>query len=296
MPWTAYQVILRLHSPLHIGWGRLSYLQRARPYVTGRALRGALVSRVARNKNESGETPGDPYRAVSKTFAQFMAFTYFYPALKNGNGWEAKFPWNREAEFRRRFLNSSVSASLEYPRQTAAEGLLYETEFLSPYTLDSGEPVFLMGYIFVEEERLKTETYDWKSALCRLQLGGERGYGWGEARLAEGGLKPISPDEKLFGEICFDFSKNRPFVCLEPGQKVLAHTEAKCSVLQGQIEPMVGREWRADNPKNRERKHIGQHLAFDGMYYAPGSATLGQAKFVIGEGGYWLYSGEECLP
>lgn len=290
MNWQAYQVALRLHSPLHIGWGRVSYLQRARPYVTGRALRGALVSRVARNQPELlPDEPRDPYRRISKTFAAYMAFTYFYPALKHGNDWKAQFPWEDESGFRRRFLSSYVAAALEYPQQTAAEGLLYETEFISPYALDTNEPVYLLGYIFVDEEHLKTEKYNWKSALRRLQLGGERGYGWGEARLEED-VKPIATNEKLFGEIGFGFEKNRPFVCLDANQNVLAHVSTKCAALRGPLEPVVGREWRADNAKKqkKDRVHIGLNLAFDGIYYAPGSIALRQEKFILGEGGYWL--------
>ena len=75
MSWTAYQIILRLHSPLHIGYREVGYLRRTRPYVTGRALRGALVNRVGRNQDIRGEDPGDPFRAVSKTFAQYLTFT-----------------------------------------------------------------------------------------------------------------------------------------------------------------------------------------------------------------------------
>lgn len=289
MSWQAYAVVLRLESPLHIGAGRVSYLQRARPYVPGRALRGALVSRVARLCNERGEAEGDPYRRASKTFAQFMAFTYFYPALKDAETFKPAFPWEDEPGFRRRFLSSYVAAALEYPQQTAAEGLLYETEFLAPRTLDSGEQVYLMGYIFLDEERLREEKYPWKAALHRLQLGGERGYGWGEARLAEGGLRPIGADTLLFEKIRFGF-ENRPFVRLDARQPVLAHVSANCAVLRGSVEPMVGREWRADNAQKGkdDRVHIGQHLHFDGIYYAPGSLTTQQEKFVIGEGGYWL--------
>jgi len=286
MPWIAYQVVLRLHSPLHIGWGRVSYLQRARPYVTGRVLRGALVSRVARNQNEFGDTAGDPYRKVSKTFAQYLTFTYFYPALQNEAGkWEVCFPWKDEVVFRRRFLSSYVAAALSYPQQTAAEGLLYETEFLSPYTLDTGEPVYLMGYVFVDEEHLRSEKYDWPGAFRRLQLGGERGYGWGEARLADNGIRPISSGEKLFDDIRFELGAERPRLHLDKDQPVLAHTNAEAGSLAGSIEPMVGREWRADN-KN-DRRHVGQHIAFNGMYFAPGSRVLRSSDFNIGEGGYW---------
>lgn len=284
MTWAAYQVVLRLYSPLHIGWGRVSYLQRARPYVSGRVLRGALINRVARNKHESGEDAGDPYRAVSKTFAQYLTFTYFYPALKSARGdWNFHFPWEREADFRRRFLSSYAAASLEYPQQRAAEGLLYETEFIAPYALDDGQPVHLMGYFFVNEERLRTEKYDWKGALRRLQLGGERGYGWGDARLIENGIRKISDvEDKLFGTTRFSLSEKRPVICLKKDQPVLAHTPAKDVTLAGNVEPVVGREWRAD-----KGKYIGQHLAFNDVCFAPGSLALCNSCFAIGEGGYW---------
>jgi len=284
--WNVYRAILRLHSPLHIGWGRISYLQRTRPYVTGRALRGALVSRMARNMHEIGEDPGDPYRAVSKTFAQYLTFTYFYPALEEGGSWQVMFPWENEAQFRRRFLSSYTATALEYPQQTAAENLLFETEYISPYTLDDGKPVYLLGYIFVNEDRLRTEKYDWKSALRRLQLGGERGYGWGEARLIAGGLSQLSEKEKLFEGIGFISTTRRPLLTLERDQVILAHTNSSTEHVSGELEPMVGREWRA-NQKNNDRRHIGQHLAFNGFFYAPGSVVSAKCQFEIGEGGFW---------
>lgn len=292
MPWTAYQVILRLHAPLHIGRGRVSYLQRARPYVTGRVLRGALVSRVGRNNPKllSNGPHDDPYRCVSKTFAQYLTFTYFYPALKpEGEDWKVCFPWDNEADFRRRFLSSYTAAALEYPQQTAAEGLLYETEFIAPHTLDNGQPVYLMGYIFVDEERLKRDKYDWIGAFRRIQLGGERGYGWGDVRLEE--ICPHPGSGQLFGceKISLNLEAKRPSLCLKKDQPVLAHTAAKAGALAGPVEPVVGREWRADNEKKNKNKriHVGQHLPFDGVRFAPGSIVLGESKFTIEEGGYW---------
>jgi hypothetical protein len=290
MPWTAYQVILRLHAPLHIGRGRVSYLQRARPYVTGRVLRGALVSRVGRNNPAlRSNDPRDPYRCVSKTFAQYLTFTYFYPALekkKEPGKWDVCFPWDNEACFRRRFLSSYTAAALEYPQQTAAEGLLYETEFIAPRALDNGQPVYLMGYIFVDEERLNRDKYDWKAAFRRLQLGGERGYGWGDVRLIDNGIQPIPANDKLFETIHFDPNTKRPGVTLKENQPVLAHTDAKAGALAGPVEPIVGREWRADN--ENKRKHVGQHLLFDGVRFAPGSIVLcEESKFTIEKGGYW---------
>jgi hypothetical protein len=292
MPWTAYQVILRLHSPLHIGYTTVGYLQRTRPYVIGRALRGALVSRIGRNQNEVGEEPDDPYRKVSKTFAQFLTFTYFYPALKEGNDYRAQFPWENEARFRRRFLSSYTSTALSYPQQTAAEGLLHEVEFISPYTLDIGEPVYLMGYVFVDEQRLKDEKYDWRSGFVRLQLGGERGYGWGEARLEK--IEQVEPDSSskvsLFGkDIGFDGDGNRPRprLRLEAGARVWAHVLAAegAAPVSGPVEPLMGREWRAN-----QGKHIGQHLAFNNVHYLPGGLVKEAADFTIGKAGVWQYA------
>lgn len=290
--WQAYRVILRLHSPMHIGWGRISYLQRARPYVTGRVLRGALVSRVGRNQpNLLSKEPLDPYRRVSKTLSQYLTYTYFYPALKDGDDWKAHFPWENEADFRRRFLSSYTAAALDYPSQTAAEGLLYETEFISPYTLDEGAPVYLMGYIFVDETHLKRERYDWVGALYRLQLGGERGYGWGDVRLV-GKPERLSNGKQLFDckKIHLDLQQKRPVLRLKKDQPVLAHTDAQSEGLAGAIEPIVGREWRADNYKKGRKKkiHIGQNLKYDNLCFAPGSLVLrDETKFMIGKGGYW---------
>jgi len=290
MSWQAYQIILRLHSPLHIGWGRVSYLQRIHPYVTGRVLRGALVSRVARNQPELiSDDPLDPYRRVSKTLAAYLAFTYFYPALEKGNEqWEAYFPWENETVFRLRFLSSYVSTALAYPDQTAAEGLLYETEFISPYTLDDGKPVYLMGYIFVDEAHLKRESYDWAGVLCRLQLGGERGYGWGDVRLEKIGR--ISNETPLFDrDIRLDLQQKRPTVHLEAGQRVLAHTNAQAGNLAGHVEPIIGREWRADNEEKKRSQNVsvGQHLPFNGVQFVPGSIVTQKSVFSIGEAGYW---------
>ena len=292
MTWTGYQVILRLHTPMHIGRGKISYLQRTYPYVTGRVLRGALVSRVGRiTPNLRITDPHDPYRCVSKTFSQYLTFTYFYPALKcKGKDWKVCFLWDNESAFRRRFLSSYAGTALAYPQQSAAEGLLREIEFLSPHTLDTGDPVYLMGYIFVDEARLKCEKYNWKAAFHRLQLGGERGYGWGEARLID--IRQLADNDSLFG--CEKISlnlDNRPIVCLEKDAPVLAHTTAQDGALAGTVEPIVGREWRAEGNKKGKRKHIGQHLAFNDIRFVPGSTVVCKSRFTIEKGGYWQMQG-----
>lgn len=292
MSWTAYQVVLRLHTPLHIGWGRVSYLQRARPYVTGRALRGALVTALTRLSSQSEGALNDYqiYRKIGQTAYQHLAFTYFFPALKkknekNESEWEECFPWEKEAVFRRRFLGSYAATSLNYPQQTAAEGLLYETEFISPYTLDTGEPVYLMGYIFAFD----STSLAWQKALEHgLQLGGERGYGWGRVSLAamEGPLAPNQDGKMTFFEMpaVLEVSNAHPLLRVSSGFRLLAHAAAEGASIVGDVEPLVGREWHSER---NDRKHIGQYLNFDNICYAPGSIVQKDTAFKIGKGGVW---------
>jgi hypothetical protein len=45
-----YHLVLRLRSPLHIGWNKTGNVQRTRSYVTGRNLWGALTMRLTRDQ------------------------------------------------------------------------------------------------------------------------------------------------------------------------------------------------------------------------------------------------------
>ncbi len=295
MEWHIYRVALRLEAPLHIGRGKISYLQRTRPYVPGRTLRGALVSRLARQPREYA-TPGDPYHKTGQTISQYMAFTYFFPALKSTQKAESPyqpiFPW--KPDFRRRFLSSYAGTALAYPQQTAAHGLLREIEYIAPYTRDTGEPVYLLGYIFVDEAHIKPKTYDWQSALHRIQLGGERGYGWGKVGRPD--VRKIEQSqEPLFDRgIAFDgrLSKHkgkgqaRPVVIAQ--KRILAHVPSPDAYgLRGAVEPVVGREWRPDHSQKTHR-HIGKHLAFKGLYFAPGGQIEQKIPFMIDRDGFWL--------
>ncbi len=56
-----------------------------------------------------------------------------------------------------------------------------ETEFISPDTR-TGQPVFLTGKLYSKID-LPAPLEDWQNALKKLQVGAERGYGWGRLRL-----------------------------------------------------------------------------------------------------------------
>jgi hypothetical protein len=280
MTWNAYQVILRLHSPLHIGCGKVGNLQRARPYVTGRVLWGALTMRLTRDGAQGGSPANgsNDYRKVGEQVHRDLSFTYFYPALKSEEGYQVIWPWENESAFRCRLLSSYQGTALSYPHQSAAEGMLHEVEYLSPRTLDTGQAVFLKGYVFEREGC----TLNWRSALKWLQMGGERGYGWGTVTLVDVGNVT---DGALFGNrAIFKNSSDLPLIHLAAGESLLAHTVAANLPATGDVEPLVGREWRSDN---KTRHHVGQHVTFTHVCFGPGSIIHSALAFKVKEYGVW---------
>ncbi|MGC8988672.1 MAG: hypothetical protein ACP5MD_00960 [Verrucomicrobiia bacterium] len=276
MTWQVYHVILRLRAPLHIGYSKVGNVQRTRPYVTGRALWGALTMRLTRDNPPQGTstTNSHAYRQIGDQVNQQLAFTYFYPALQSGNAYQVVWPWDNETLFRRRFLSSYQSTALTYPQHAAAEGMLHEVEYIAPYTLDTGQPVYLKGYIFAKAEC----TLAWQSALKRLHIGGERGYGWGATELVQ-----ISPckDDQLFGGVAqFQQSNNSFTISLPKDGRLLAHTKANNAAIIGNLEPLVGREWRSDG-------YAGQRIAFSGVCFSPGSVVTAEQHFTVKEFGVW---------
>jgi len=277
--WKAYEIILRLRSPMHIGWRKTGNLQMTRPYVTGKVLWGALTMRLTRDESDGPATDSGTYQAIGRTVNDTLAFTYFYPALKDGNDYQAHWPWKKdESDFRRRFLSSYQGTALSYPRQSAAQGLLHEVEFISPRTLDTGDPVFLKGYVFEKEGAPE----GWKDAFNRLQLGGERGYGWGDVECVKIDERP---DRPLFdGAAELKDDAERPVISVQQKGRLLAHTKAENLNASGEIEPLVGREWRSNNPS---RQYAGQHVEFTAVCFAPGSGLSKPNDFVINKFGVW---------
>lgn len=289
MTWTAYRVVFKLKSPMHIGCGKVGNVQRTRPYVTGRVFWGALTMRLTRDATSGSATDSSQYQAFGDKVNSQLAFTYFYPAIAqskenllkedqdNRQDYKISFPWNNESQFRHRFLSSYTSTALVYPRQTADEGLLHEVEFLSPRTLNKGEQVYLVGYVF-EKEGCKL---NWKVACKRLQMGGERGYGWGMVELVSKLDKSVEKD--LFdGQAVFNGDGDNPII---QAARLLAHTSATGLTATGEIEPLVGREWRSHNSPNR---YAGQHVEkFGDACWVPGSVIERSQNFEIQNFGIW---------
>lgn len=274
MAWQCYQVVFRLRAPVHIGWNKIGNVQRTRPYITGRVFWGAVTMRLTRDWASQHGTVAQAlaYRDIGEQVHQHLAYSYFYPATKTSSAYQEVWPWEDPSRFRYRFLGSYNSTALNYPQQSAESGLLHEVEFLAPYTIDTGEPVFVVGYVFASDSC----TLPWQDACQRLQVGGERGYGWGDLALIH--CQPVAGDARLFGQIGFDGRNERPILQIEAGQALLAHTLADGVSADGAIEPLVGREWQ---------HYPGQQVAHTGICFAPGSKLKQKVSFVIKRFGIW---------
>jgi hypothetical protein len=267
MIWTTYKVVLRLLTPMHIGKTKLGNVQQTRPYVPGRALWGALTARITRDNPE----PGRDYVTVGQHVNEELAFSYFYPTA--GDRVEL-WPWEESDKFAWRHLGSYASTALDYGQNAAEEGSLHETEFIAPMTRD-GWPVCLVGYVF---ERSGC-TLPWQSALNRLQLGGERGYGWGRVKKHS----VSSGSNKLFDRYTVDLDGGRPIVHLVKEAPLLAHTHAygdHALAAQGRLVPLVGRETRAAHAH-------GRHLSTAIICWEPGASAVASTQAGIGPYGIW---------
>lgn len=278
MDWKAYRVALRLRSQLHIGWRKVGNLQQTRGYVPAKALWAAMTMRIARDS--PGGNAGDPatYQRTGEELKSQLAFSYFFIATRENGDYRVHFPWAEEADFPERFVSGYSSTALRAGRESAAEGYLHEVECILPRAAESGETVFLVGNVF--ERRGAQAT--WRRALRSLQVGGERGYGWGDIELAD--LAEVQ-DYRLFGDdVEVQLDGHRPVVIVRQAGVLLAHAPVRGVEAEGSVEPLVGREWAAGRGR---RTGAGQSIVFSGMCFAPGSKALRETVFTIDELGLW---------
>lgn len=266
--WTPYLVTFKLISPMHIGWRKIGNLQQTRPYVTGKTIWGALTAYLA------NQTKVKDYINMGKEVDDQLAFTYLYPTIDEK---EVKnFPWDDSDEFSWKFLGSYVSTALQKGQGTE-DGSLHEIEFIAPITrCEKPVNVFLVGYIF-EIEGCKLP---WRDVLNFLQLGGERGYGWGKVEKLLLENKKIN--ETIFG-LTFksDPKSNRPILMIPEESKLLAHTYADNFNAIGTIEPVVGRE--TDN----ETGYFGKNCSKAQICWSPGSKVKEKISIQIEKKGLW---------
>ncbi len=264
MDWTMYRVTLRLLSPLHVGYLKQGNVQRTRPYVTGRALWGALTARLTRDSGSND------YQRMGRQVNDTLAFSYFFPSTEKEE--VILFPWDNPDEFAWHYLHAYASTALDYSRNAALEGSLHETEYIAPVTRE-GEPVYLVGFIFENSNC----SLKWKDALKFLPLGGERTYGWGQLRMEGEPKCPGSfwPDWEV------DLNQSRPLLRFTgASSRAYAHMKATGVAAQGLIEPLVGRE-------TRQADSHGETLSQAVVCWVPGASLAGQASLQIRDNGIW---------
>lgn len=273
--WKLYQVVLRLRSPLHVGYIKIGNLMRTRPYVLGKTMWGAVTAALAIT-----QWNGDFQKAQEQT-RNTLAFSYFYPAL------ETEHPlWPRytgeglcygdnampAAEFERRLISAYGSTALDYSCNAAAAGSLHEVELISPYDRCEGKPVYLVGYIFEH----KNSSLNWQNVLNHIRLGGERKSGWGQVSCHD-----IQQCSGPLFSLPVELTAERPKVQIKKGEPVRAHVPADAIHAVGLIEPLVGRE-------TRESAHFG------GVFpervpicWVPGACVMSERVFQIDHYGVW---------
>ena len=280
MAWKQHALCFRLLSPLHIGGRQAGNLRQTRGYVPGNVLWAALTARLTRDSGNGA--CGGQYLEMGRSVKEHFRFSYLYPALPldstkavvSPDDLETFYPWEPDGGFDYRFLDCHAGSALDYSRRTAAGGQLREVEFIRPWTRpltgeDGATPVHLAGVAYVREG-LPGPLAGWGRALDRIQLGGERGYGWGRVRLAWAPKEGPSED---------------PVVRVSAGDPILAHVrvDAASVDVSGAVEPLVG--WARDNRENRSTRW---RLSKAVICYAPGAIVQSARLFRIGENGLWL--------
>lgn len=280
MSWMAYRVVFRLMSPLHVGHLKIGNLMRTRPYVPAKTLWGALTARLTRDCPDLGGF----YQQIGQCVNQELAFSYFYPALNPDHplypnytakglryGPEGEDDSLSPDEFNWRLLSSYASTALNTRQASAEEGSLHEVEYISPRDKETGASVYLVGYVF-EHQGCDLR---WREVLSRLQLGGERRYGWGQVRLQQ---QP-QPETHFFGYE-LELNNDRPTVRLQTSQPILAHAIAQRVEARGQIELFVGRE-------TQDARSFGKVLGRAQICWAPGAQVPPALPFRVGAFGLW---------
>ncbi len=296
MTWHLCAWTFQLKSPLHIGFHKIMHLFRTRPYVPSRVIWGALTSKV---------TPIlgiNDYQKVGTFLKKAMRFGYLYPCVED----KFFFPKYTEKclmfgslsqnEFDKKFVSSMASASIDSDSMSAEEGMLHEVEFINPYTIDEGKPVFLKGLVWIRkiaENKLSITTQsnnfsinhngvdiDFMNKPVELQIGGERKYGFGLMELKE--IKEINNNKlELFAGEWFE--KNDEInLSLTEGDAIFSHLKFDNINIKGNIEPLVGRDW--DTVSN---KGSGRKLSNLGLCWSPGSILNERKIFKVNELGLW---------
>ncbi|MCS7035506.1 MAG: hypothetical protein NZM41_02470, partial [Saprospiraceae bacterium] len=147
---------------------------------------------------------------------------------------------------------------------------------------DEGKPVFLKGFVFEKNG----SSLPWQKALQALQFGAERTYGWGAVELVRCmPTETVGWSHQDCVQTTFNLEGEKVVVQTRENGYLLAHAHACANTIVGNIEPLVGREWRSNSKQGF--RYAGQHIEVDGVLYAPGSRVQSKTSFATGSFGLW---------
>jgi hypothetical protein len=263
---------------------------RTRAYVPAKPFWGALTAKL------TPQFQLIEYEKIGNFLKKVMRFGYLYISdgdevfIPQYTEEGLKFGNLSQIGFEKRFISSLASATIESSSFTAEEGMLHEVEFINPYTINDGKPVFLRGLLWVSESSegglsvvvegdnfsiaYNNVQVNFSELIHTLQVGGERKYGFGQLKLKN--LEKIDGDDlkdlRFIGKWKED--RNGIKLELEEGDPVWSHVKHASDLkIKGSIEPIVGRDWNS--------KGVGRKLSTYGLCWAPGSILIEDKTFKI---------------
>ncbi len=258
--WLCYQLVFRAESDVCLGFDRLGFVQRTRYFIPAHNFWAAATVALAHGSDMN-------YGKAGTEAEKNLRFTPFY-VWRNS---EFVFPWNDPAKFERTYVGARTRATIESSTATAAEGGLFELEYL--ISRPDGEQLSLSGYAWVRQ----TAQCDLAGLLRFIAIGGERKYGWGRLRLTT-----LSEASDVFGH-AMKLDEEEPRVTLDNGTILPAHLcVAGCkAAMAGDIEPLTGRTW--DAAKGPGRAPANAPI----LCWAPGTQIAGKMSATVGPKGVW---------
>lgn len=303
-----YEATYKALSPIHIGYKSIGILDTTRYYITGKVLWGAMTASVTRHLID---TPGkEEYKCVGEIVRENIRTTYFFPKVENTVYYpiyeerELRYGTLSKSAFEKTFIYSFVSTALDKTK-TADENTLHEVEYIKNRVRIADDPkdVYWIGYLFVKDGifsanenkkgpvlEVKTEKEDFtvekgdremraSEILRKIQVGGERNYGFGNLRL-EGTFRRV------------DRNTDNEFGCeLEGGmvksEKALGHVYYEDVPYTGEIEPFVGREW-GEKGSGRETSINKGGKNTPCVFFVPGTRFECELWFDVEDYGMWI--------
>jgi hypothetical protein len=301
MEWAVYQLVYRALAPMRIGWRTLGYINLTRHFIPGKNMWAAFTENLVRS---GPETSPAAYLATGELLRSQVLPSYFYPALKQDGKFVPLLPryspdgiWygSYSSELFEHLFIGSLAQTAILPHSNASEDeSLHESEYISPEIANEGTegflPVYYMGYLFIHPSAtINCRSMGWtgkdvslESVLREVSVGGERKYGWGRMRLDRAICLDSEPS--LFGyPLAIDCADIAPRVCIPANNPIFAHLPVSTGLtLQGQIEPLVGREWAHSGGQIDRPWGYGQHVTDAHFCWAPGSSLLSERSLFIG--------------